>query len=330
MANASSQLLSPEAWRSLSAAHPRHPVVADANALFQDTLRRATDGFTTLTFLAEHGPILLLSAEHVRSRAEEHLPRMAADAGVDEELVMQTWRTVHEPLIRFVEIPASLCSTDPRVEAVRDPEDLPLAQLAVAVAPCLLLTRDHHLHDAQIGTERWVEALLVLASLIELELAFHGSARFALALGSLIARTLIEGTRLLFRSPLVVGLALGTGLLLLSDGGGRLDRSLRRASRTVKTAGGQILEAVTPHLERRMQAQASLAAMLVAPMPQAPPEAICARELAISRGALDAAVFLPALRRAGYEYELVALKQELAAHPAFAPATEGWALGKGE
>lgn len=292
-------LIEPEVWRSLAAAQPPRPVVADANALFQDALRRTRDGFTVLTFLAEQGSIVILTPGHVPSKARHHLPRMATGSKIDEELVMGVWERVYEPLVRFIDVPASLCSTDPRVEAIRDPEDVPFAQLAVAVAPCLFLTRDHHLHDAQIGTERWVDALLILGGLIELELVFYGSAKFAVALGYVVVRMLGDGVRLLCRSPVAIGVAIGACVLLLADGGHDLDHGVRRAGRALRKGGGDLLEAVGPKLEQQAEAHATLAAMLVAPMAPSPPEAICARELAVSRGALGGADLLPVLRLAG-------------------------------
>jgi len=49
----------------------RHPVVADANVLFQDTQRYAKTGFTVLTFLARNEVITLLTSEHVYRRLPE-------------------------------------------------------------------------------------------------------------------------------------------------------------------------------------------------------------------------------------------------------------------
>jgi hypothetical protein len=324
----STALLFPEAWGSLSASHPRHLVVADANALFQDTLRRATDGFTAMTFLAERGSITLLSAAHVPAKAQEHLPEMAADAGISEELVMGTWRTVHEPLTRFVSVPASLCAKDLRVAAVRDPEDVAFAQLAVAVGPSLLLTRDHHLHNAGIGTEQWVETLLILGSLIELELVFFGSTKLALACGYLLAKMAVEGVRFLCRSPVAFGVALGAGVLLVSQDRQSLARHTTKARQSLATASSRALDLVAPHFERRLEAQAHLGTTLVAPMDPSSAESICARELAISSRGLGAADLLLPLRRAGYDYALADLESKLAAHPSFIPEGEGtWVLG---
>ncbi len=321
-------LVEPEVWRSLAVVQPPRPVVADANALFQDALRRTRDGFTALTFLAEQGSIVIFTPTHVASKARQHLPRMAEGSKIDEGLVMGVWQRVYEPLVRFVDVPPCLCSTDPRVEGVRDPEDVPFAQLAVAVAPCLFLTRDHHLRDARIGTESWVDALLILGGLIELELVFYGGTRFAMALGYLVARMLGEGARLLSRSPVAIGVTIAACVLVLTTVGRDHDLGIGKAGRTLRKGGENLLDAVGPLLEQQAEAHATLATMLVAPMEPTPPEAICARQLAVSRGALGCADLLPALRLAGYGYVQADLERNLAAHPSFVSSTRGWLLGQ--
>jgi hypothetical protein len=323
----SRSLLSNEVWRSLAGPRPRHLVVADANALFQDTLRRATDGFTAMTFLAEHGSIALLSPVHVPAKARERLPKMAADAGLSEAAVMETWSTVHEPLIRFVDVPASLCADDPRVVAVRDPEDVAFAQLAVAVGPSLLLTRDHHLHEAGIGTEQWVEALLILGSLIELELAFFGGTRLALAGGYVIASMTAEGVRLLCRSPVALGLALGAGVLVVGQDRQSLARRVTKGRRSLAVAGERLLDLAEPHLERRLKAREHLGTTLVAPMDPRPIDAICLREVALFPGGLETDDLSNAVRRGGHDLPRAGLEARLAAHPSFALEGERWSLG---
>jgi hypothetical protein len=47
--------------------YAHHPVIADANVLFQDTERYARTGFTVLTLLAKHDVIALFTSR-ARSR----------------------------------------------------------------------------------------------------------------------------------------------------------------------------------------------------------------------------------------------------------------------
>lgn len=122
--------------------YARHPVVADANVLFQDTHRYLKTGFTVLTSLAGHDVITLLSSEHVRRR----LPEIIADRGTDPDEQGRVWREVYLPLVRFVEVPDAMCAGHPQIEMITDPEDRPFARLAVAVAPGLLLTRRSPFH----------------------------------------------------------------------------------------------------------------------------------------------------------------------------------------
>lgn len=325
--NSSATLLPPGAWTALPISHPLHPIVGDANALFQDTVRRARGGFTALTFLAEHGSVALLTVEHVGVKAQERLPEIAADVGMSENLVMETWSTVYEPLIRFVSVPRSMCADDPRVASVNDAEDVPFAQLAIAVGPSLLLTRDHHLHDAGIGTGRWADALVLLGTLIELELVFYGTARLMLNLAYMLAKLTSEGLRFLWRSPIALGLALGASTLLLREGPEVLNRRAHGARRVLGAAGNRALDFAAPHFERREEAQELLGTALVAPMEDPPPDAVCARGLAISQRGRDSHELLMALRRAGYSYGLAELESNLARHPSFVELEGTWRLG---
>lgn len=210
---------------------------------------------------------------------------------------------------------------------MNDEEDIPFAQLAIAVGPSLLLTRDHHLHDAGIGTERWADALVLLGTLIELELVFYGSTRLMLNLTYLLAKLASEGLRVLFRSPVALGLALGGSTLLLRGGPEALGRRAHNARRALGAASNRALDLAKPHFERRDEAQELLGTALVAPTDDPPPDAVCARELAISRRGRDSHELLMALRRAGYSYGSVELESNLARHPSFVELEGIWKLG---
>lgn len=117
------------------------------NVLFQDTQRYTKTGFTVLTLLAQHEVITPLTCEHVRER----LPEIIADRSPDPRAQMRAWREVYLPLVRFVRVPDSMCAGHPQIEAIVDLEDRPFARLAIAVAPGLLLTRDHHFSDVGLA-----------------------------------------------------------------------------------------------------------------------------------------------------------------------------------
>lgn len=103
----------------------RHAVVPDANALFQDVVRGASGRFCVLPDLAELGVITLFVPPHVPAKAAAHLPRIAAETGVDVQRAIDLWRRRYLPLLHLVDVPVGAAERDPRVLAVDDPEDRP-------------------------------------------------------------------------------------------------------------------------------------------------------------------------------------------------------------
>ena len=58
-----------------------------------------------------------------------------------------------------------------------DEEDAPIAQLAVMLAPAVLLTNDHHLLDAGLGVAAWVDAPGLVQQVAAVDGMVNGSAR---------------------------------------------------------------------------------------------------------------------------------------------------------
>jgi len=135
-----------------------HPVIADMNVLFQDVQRRRKSGFTALSFLARHRAINLLTSEHVRAALARKLTAKSSAPAAD----LRVWHREYLGFVRFVHVPEDMCAGHPQVEAIGDSEDGPFARLAIATAPSLLLTRDHHLLDVGLGSDRWGETLTIL------------------------------------------------------------------------------------------------------------------------------------------------------------------------
>jgi hypothetical protein len=171
---------------------PRHPVVPDANAIAEDVVHYANRelatgvGFSRLTLLAGLGVAHAFVPEHIPGKVELWLEKVARDCKVDIALAYGTWGRVHRPLLHVVELPEITAADDPRVVAVlvADPEDAPVAQLAVLLAPALLLTKDHHLLDAGLGVARWADALGIVKQVVEMDGATQAGLRMASA-GSL-------------------------------------------------------------------------------------------------------------------------------------------------
>ncbi|MGH2864397.1 MAG: hypothetical protein ACRDJX_04015, partial [Solirubrobacteraceae bacterium] len=179
--------------------YDRHPVIADANVLFQDSLRYLQQPFTALTFLAHQEVITLLTCEHVRERMLDLIVQKSKRP--DEHL--RVWQQVYLPIVRFVAVPEAMCAGHPQIEAIVDPEDRPFARLAIATAPSLLLTRDHHLTDVGFGTSAWADILTVLGSFVELDASIHGSAHAALIAARLLGLLTARIWKLIETEPLL-------------------------------------------------------------------------------------------------------------------------------
>jgi hypothetical protein len=133
-------------------AHPtdrRPAVIADANALISDSIRRTRGLFNIMPFLAERKLISLLTAEHIDEKVYARLPEACNNAHADRAAATHAYETVHRPLLRLVRV-GHLMLGDPRVAtvALADSEDVPVAQLGVLLAPIVgdhgfLLTSDH-------------------------------------------------------------------------------------------------------------------------------------------------------------------------------------------
>jgi hypothetical protein len=124
----------------------RPAVLPDANALISDAIHRWRFGFSLMPLLAEQNIISLATAAHIDEKVYARLPLACGNAHADPDAVREVYETRHRPLLRLVSV-GELMRHDERVGAVAlaDPEDVPLAQLGVLLAPALVLTRDKHL-----------------------------------------------------------------------------------------------------------------------------------------------------------------------------------------
>jgi hypothetical protein len=307
--------------------YARHPVVADANALFQDAHRYMKTGFTALTFLAKHEVITLLTSEHIRER----VPEIIADRSPDPSAQMRVWREVYLPTVRFVTVPDVMCAGHPQIEAIVDPEDRPFARLAVATAPGLLLTRDHHFSDVGLGTERWADALSILGDLAELDAALYGSAHTATMVIWLAGQLMRWVWRAIASEPLISLAAVGAGVGLLLSLNNK-EEALRRARSvltTIKGSGARLIDATAPILERRQLIEGSLNSRLEAPILPRSLESICARETATQRRPVRLDTLLDVCKATGHgSLSPVQLAGFLHTHPSFTDTSAGtWELG---
>jgi hypothetical protein len=304
--------------------YARHPVVADANVLFQDVHRYTKTGFTLLTFLAKHEVITLLTCEHVRER----VPQIIADRSHDPTEHMRMWREVYLPIVRFATVPNTMCAGHPQIEAIVDLEDRPFARLAIATAPGLLLTRDHHFSDVGLGTEQWADALAILRDLAELDAALYGGAHTATVLVLLAGQLTRWVWRGIASESLLWLAATGIGLLLLLDNEEEALRRARSALTAMKQSGARLLDATAPMLEQRLQAEGSLSSRLETPVLPRSLESACAREVATQRRPIRIDTLMDVCNAAGSDLSEAQLARFLYAHPSFThTSARTWELG---
>ncbi|HET8895296.1 MAG TPA: hypothetical protein VFM96_14485 [Gaiellaceae bacterium] len=133
------------------------PVVVDACVLLRNvgyTRRKGWNGALIESASGDYtlfSGVVLFASSQVLNEVEEHLPEIARNTRVPLDAAFQVWNNVFLPRLRIVELDDHLIG-DPRVAAVRalDPDDAATAALAVALAPCVLLT-DNRKHFEPLG-----------------------------------------------------------------------------------------------------------------------------------------------------------------------------------
>ncbi len=155
----------------------RPAVVADANALISDVMRRSRSPHTALAHLPQDRRIRLLAPEHIDAKVYARLPRACASGDVHPELALRVYESLYRPYLTLVDVGDTMMQ-DPRVGEVAraDAEDVPVAQLGVLLSPSLILTRDVHLLGAGLGAAEWARALIALATLLEIDETMWGGA----------------------------------------------------------------------------------------------------------------------------------------------------------
>ena len=296
----------------------RPAVVADANALISDAIHRWRFGFSLMPFLAEHKIISLATAAHIDEKVYARLPLACRNARADFDAVTNVYETHHRPLLRLVSV-GDLMLHDERVGAVAlaDPEDVPLAQLGVLLAPALVLTRDKHLLGAGIGVREWADALVKLKELMELEQAMWGLADGVLITGGLTFYGVRGLIRALLGSELALGLALGValglGLFYREELAGNSRRLKQRAAPVVE----RVVDGMSVAVERWEVADGRVRPTLVRPHPTETLEATVARTLLQSADPLPATTILSLLPHPWRENGEEQLRTVLREQPAF-------------
>lgn len=307
----------------------RPAVVADANALIADAIRRSQGRFTLMPFLAERRLIQLVTVEHIDEKVYARLPVACKNTHADLPAATAAYENLHRPLLRFVST-GELMAHDPRIGAVAlaDEEDAPLAQLAVLLAPSLVLTQDHHLLDAGFGKREWADALVQMKELIELDEMMWSATDGVVITGALTIHGVGGLVNLLRRSELVLGIVLGLSIAL----GYQYRRQLRGAPARLRERSAPVVDRALASMagafERREAADERVRPTLVTPSEAERLEAVVARVLLQCPEPLGAAAVHA---RLAYPWREATVKQVMAVlreQPAFELVRgRGWMLG---
>lgn len=307
----------------------RPAVLADANALIEDAIRRSRGRPSLMPFLAERQLIRLVTAEHIDEKVYARLPEACAHTGADLAAATSAYETLHRPLLRLVSI-GDLMADDARVGAVAlaDAEDAPLAQLAVLLAPALVLTQDHHLLDAGIGEQAWGDALVQVKELIELDRMMWAGADGVVLSGVVTVHGVGGLVQLLRRSELVLGIILGLSIAF----GYQYRHQLREAPAKLKERGGPVVERLLTGMagafERWETADGRVRPTLVAPARVESLEVVVARVLLQHSDPVGAATIHAQLPYVWQEVAVERVMAVLREQPAFELVRgRGWMLG---
>lgn len=286
--------------------------------------------FSILPLLAERKLITLVAPVHIETKVRLRLPEVATRTGADPDRALEVWETVHRPLMRFVEV-GDLMIGDERVSrvALKDEEDVPVAQLGVLLAPSLVLTRDRHLTKAGIGERQWADALLVMRDLAELDGLMYGTAQGAVLATRLTGLALTEFSSFLRRSEVGIGVTLGVATFAALHLRPQLQATVVRLRNNGGPALERALGGMADAFERREAVDRRLQPTLVKCVGDDIPAAAVARLLAERWVPTPMATLHAALAARGSRLTVDQIAQSLRAEAAFHLVRgRGWQLGR--
>jgi hypothetical protein len=264
-------------------------LVLDSGVIYDDIvygLRHERE--TVLVSSARAGATRLFAAPHVYDEIYDHLDGHER-RGVTRETVIARFESLYLPLIRFVD--ATCERPHPRAMPVwdADPDDGPTAELAVLLAPCVVLAVDPHLVDAGFGRDDWLTQVWSARELLGLDTVLLVSGNAVKVAGQRVLagiRWFLDG---LTPEEIAAGVAFGVvaTALLPASAHTAIDAAARRTVGVAGelTAGG--LSAGAQFLRARTERGVELQAASVGADPVASPEQQLARRLALAGGQID-------------------------------------------
>ncbi|MHB8339556.1 MAG: PIN domain-containing protein [Mycobacteriales bacterium] len=243
-------------------------IIADTGALMGEVFQGLKEGperpkLLSLLFALDRESAILLIPRHVFDEVRRNLPRRAPSIEV-AEVGRERLETLYLSRARVVDVPDEWGAADPRVVAVagRHRADLPLARLAVAVAPCQVLAEDPDLTASGFGTAKWLPITFAVAADAEFA-AMTFVAALPVGLG---AEATMAGVRWLgkasnFERIVVVALVPAVAVWMWKSGRGA--EVYRRAGSAIGAVASIAGPPVAEVLERRDKGQRVLATKAV-------------------------------------------------------------------
>lgn len=134
----------------------RFVAVVDTDVLLANLVHQARfNVLPRLVRAAGDGTVRMFAANHVYFETYDKLVEVAGDVDVDVEVLKELFEREHLPMIKFVTTPEDV--TGRSSTEVTDSADIPTAQLAGLVAPCVLFSRDRHLRNPGLAPQDWLQ-----------------------------------------------------------------------------------------------------------------------------------------------------------------------------
>jgi hypothetical protein len=283
------------------------PVVVDADVLIRNvdyTVRLGREGALLAGASSDYtlfSGVVLFATERVLEEVERHLPDVARRRGVGYDDAVAVWNDIFLPRLRIVELSDGVIS-DSRVHAIRalHANDAPTAALAVALAPCVLLT-DNRKHFVPLGLpDRPTDEIAIDAHALS---QYVTGMNCAVLVTGLTGSAVIEGSKKVISligkdGAILVALILSGAAILYwrSEPGGRFRTGVRAAAREI---GPPLMDAV----ERGMAASEKVSAMAIESADDSKSAlSHLAQRLATGRTVMSTTEVARELRTAGYSF----------------------------
>lgn len=280
------------------------------------------------------GTVRVFIAPHQLDEVRRHLPRVAAQAGVDPAKAIHTFESTYAPILCQVDTTGMLAD-DPLVAEVAevDGADVDTARLAVLLGVRVVTENKVHFRQVAILND-W---LTVVAAYADAGLFDGANAGVMVSVNMTgegavaAARAAHKGVTYLAEHPRVaVGLGIAMliivllGLVVLSDDDRR--ERVRRFGADARQASAKVVKNVATLYGRTLEAAAKAEPVLIAallPSAETTTAQSVARRLAASRWPVPTAELIAGMSQA----QARALTRMLRESPAFVKTTEGWMLG---